>query len=150
MFQFLEVYIVLSDTYTIHIKADIKLEMNWKNSKQKNLSYLSSSECLFLHHDFFYEQQIAGSVADHQYQLYIIISNMTCDPVSISIFPLAPNSTKNAECRTIQVFSECYWTIQRSRFARVKALCNLSWKKMREATVHFRADFWVGVASLCV
>ena len=43
-----------------------------------------------------------------------------------------------------------YWAIQRSWFARVNALCNLSQKKSREVAVHFRADFWVGVASRCV
>ena len=40
-----------------------------------------------------------------------------------------------------------YWVIQRSWFARVNALCNLSRKKLREATAHFQADFWVGIAS---
>ena len=34
-----------------------------------------------------------------------------------------------------------YWAIQRSWFARVNALCNLSRKKSREVTAHFRADF---------
>ena len=43
-----------------------------------------------------------------------------------------------------------YWAIQRSWFARVNALCNLSCKKLREVAAHFRADFWVGVASRCV
>ena len=43
-----------------------------------------------------------------------------------------------------------YWAIQRSWFARVNALCNLSRKKSREVAAHFRADFWVGVASRCV
>ena len=43
-----------------------------------------------------------------------------------------------------------YWAIQRSWFARVNALCNLSRKKSREVAVHFWADFWVGVASHCV
>ena len=43
-----------------------------------------------------------------------------------------------------------YWAIQRSWFARVNALCNLSRKKSRKVAVHFRADFWVGVASRCV
>ena len=43
-----------------------------------------------------------------------------------------------------------YWVIQRSWFARVNALCNLSHKKSREVTAHFRASFWVGVASRCV
>ena len=43
-----------------------------------------------------------------------------------------------------------YWAIQRSWFARVNVLCNLSCKKSREVAVHFRADFWVGVASRCV
>ena len=43
-----------------------------------------------------------------------------------------------------------YWAIQRSCFARVNALCNLSRKKSREVAAHFRADFWVGVASRCV
>ena len=33
MFQFLEVYIVLSGTYTFRIKADIKLETNRKKKK---------------------------------------------------------------------------------------------------------------------
>ena len=33
MFQFLEVYIVLSGTYTFRIKADIKLETNRKKNK---------------------------------------------------------------------------------------------------------------------
>ena len=42
-----------------------------------------------------------------------------------------------------------YWAIQRSWFARVNALCNLSRKKSREVAAHFRADFWVGVASRC-
>ena len=41
----------------------------------------------------------------------------------------------------------CYWAIQRSWFARVYAFCNLSCKKSREVAAHFRADFWVGVAS---
>ena len=43
-----------------------------------------------------------------------------------------------------------YWAIQRSWFARVNALCNLARKKSREVAAHFRADFWVGVASRCV
>ena len=43
-----------------------------------------------------------------------------------------------------------YWAIQRSWFARVNALWNPSRKKSREVAAHFRADFWVGVASLCV
>ena len=43
-----------------------------------------------------------------------------------------------------------YWAIQRSWFARVNALCNLSRKKSQEVAAHFRADFWVGVASRCV
>ena len=43
-----------------------------------------------------------------------------------------------------------YWAIQRSWFARVNAVCNLSRKKSREVTAHFWADFWVGVASHCV
>ena len=34
-----------------------------------------------------------------------------------------------------------YWAIQRSRFARMNALCNLSRKKSREVAAHFRADF---------
>ena len=34
-----------------------------------------------------------------------------------------------------------YWAIQRSWFARVNALCNLSHKKSREVAAHFRADF---------
>ena len=34
-----------------------------------------------------------------------------------------------------------YWAIQRSWFARVNALCNLSAKKSREVAAHFRADF---------
>ena len=42
---------------------------------------------------------------------------------------------------------QCYWAIQWSWFARVNALCNLSRKKSREVAAHFRADFWVGVAS---
>ena len=43
-----------------------------------------------------------------------------------------------------------YWAIQRSWFARVNALCNLLWKKLRDVAAHFWADFWVGVASRCV
>ena len=43
-----------------------------------------------------------------------------------------------------------YWAIQRSWFARVNAFCNLSRKKSQEVAAHFRADFWVGVASGCV
>ncbi len=34
-----------------------------------------------------------------------------------------------------------YWAIQRSWFARVNALSNLSRKKSREVAAHFRADF---------
>ena len=34
-----------------------------------------------------------------------------------------------------------YSAIQRSWFARVNALCNLSRKKSREVAAHFRADF---------
>ena len=34
-----------------------------------------------------------------------------------------------------------YRAIQRSWFARVNALCNLSRKKSREVAAHFRADF---------
>ena len=45
---------------------------------------------------------------------------------------------------------DVYWAIQWSWFARVNALCNLSRKKLREVTAHFRADFCVGVASHCV
>ena len=50
------------------------------------------------------------------------------------------------------IFTELflYWAIQRSWFARVNALCNLWRKKSREVAAHFRADFWVGVASRCV
>ena len=40
------------------------------------------------------------------------------------------------ECR-----AQLYWAIQRSWFARVNALCNLSRKKSREVAAHFRADF---------
>ena len=36
---------------------------------------------------------------------------------------------------------DVYWVIQRSWFARVNALCNLSCKKLREVAAHFRADF---------
>ena len=43
-----------------------------------------------------------------------------------------------------------YWAIQRSWFTRVNALCNLSRKKSRVVAAHFRANFWVGVASRCV
>ena len=39
------------------------------------------------------------------------------------------------------VVSIVYWAIQRSWFARVNALCNLSRKKSREVAAHFRADF---------
>ena len=46
--------------------------------------------------------------------------------------------------------AECYWAIQRSWFARVNALCNISRKKSREVAAHSRADFCVGVASRCV
>ena len=35
----------------------------------------------------------------------------------------------------------CYWAIQRSWFARVNALFNLSRKKSREVAAHIRADF---------
>ena len=38
-------------------------------------------------------------------------------------------------------FGVVYWAIQRSWFARVNALCNLSRKKSREVAAHFRADF---------
>ena len=38
-------------------------------------------------------------------------------------------------------YVELYWAIQRSWFARVNALCNLSRKKSREVAAHFRADF---------
>ena len=34
-----------------------------------------------------------------------------------------------------------YWAIQRSWFARVNALCNLSRKLSREVAAHFRVDF---------
>ena len=34
-----------------------------------------------------------------------------------------------------------YWVIQRSWFARVNALCNLSRKKSQEVAAHFLADF---------
>ena len=34
-----------------------------------------------------------------------------------------------------------YWAIQRSWFAKVNALCNLSRKMSREVAAHFRADF---------
>ena len=57
-------------------------------------------------------------------------------------------------CRDRKLLSLCivrvYWAIQRSWFARVNALCNLSRKKSQEVAAHFRADFWVGVASRCV
>ena len=43
-----------------------------------------------------------------------------------------------------------YWAVQWSWFARVNVRCNLSCKKSREVERHFRADFWVGVASRCV
>ena len=45
---------------------------------------------------------------------------------------------------------QCCWTIRRSWFARVNALCNLSRKKSREVAAHFQANFWVGIASRCV
>ena len=35
----------------------------------------------------------------------------------------------------------CCWMIQRSWFARVNALCNLSHKKSREVAMHFQANF---------
>ena len=38
-----------------------------------------------------------------------------------------------------------YWAVQRSWFARVNTLRNLSGKKSRKSSFHFRADFWVGV-----
>ena len=50
----------------------------------------------------------------------------------------------------VQIWSVGYWAIQRSWFSRVNALCNLSRKKSQEVAAHFRADFWVGVASRCV
>ena len=34
-----------------------------------------------------------------------------------------------------------YRVIQQNWFARVKVLCNLSRKKLREVAAHFRADF---------
>ena len=37
--------------------------------------------------------------------------------------------------------SHLCWAIQRSWFARVNALCNLSAKKSREVAAHFWADF---------
>ena len=43
-----------------------------------------------------------------------------------------------------------YWAMQRSWFARVNTLCNLSRKKLQEVAAHFWADFGVGVASCCV
>ena len=39
------------------------------------------------------------------------------------------------------VLRQCYWAIQRSWFARVNALCNLSRKKLQEVAAHFWADF---------
>ena len=35
----------------------------------------------------------------------------------------------------------CYWAIQRSWFARVNALCNISRNMLQEVAAHFRADF---------
>ena len=43
-----------------------------------------------------------------------------------------------------------YWAVQQSWFARVNVLCNLLHKKSWEVAAHFRANFWVGVASHCV
>ena len=48
MFQFLEVYIVLSGTYTFHTKADIKLETNWKTTKQTTKNWA------IYHHQYAY------------------------------------------------------------------------------------------------
>ena len=43
--------------------------------------------------------------------------------------------------RYINNAADLYWAIQRSWFARVNVLCNLSRKKSREVAAHFRADF---------
>ena len=59
--------------------------------------------------------------------------------------------TQCLEGQSFQVFHyPPYWEIQWIWFARVNALGNLSHKKSREVAAHFRADFWVGVASRCV
>ena len=42
---------------------------------------------------------------------------------------------------SVDISYSFYRAIQRSWFARVNALCNLSRKKSREVAVHFRADF---------
>ena len=98
------------------------------------------------------------------WQQYYLSQNL----VSLSIFPIFLNpfttmmSLENDQSETLmpfwvlsalackRTFIKMYWAIQRSWFARVNALCNLLRKKSWEVAVHFRADFWVGVASRCV
>ena len=56
------------------------------------------------------------------------------------------NITKTNSCVHLNVIGEyiyisLYWAIQRSWFARVNALCNLSRKRLREVAAHLWADF---------
>ena len=44
-------------------------------------------------------------------------------------------------CVRVYVRDSFYWAIQRSSFARVNVLRNLSRKKLQEVAAHFRADF---------
>ena len=68
------------------------------------------------------------------------------------MFPPCDDLRPYCEARCARLVGEKrrYWAIQRSWFARVNALCNLSRKKSREVAAHFRADLRVGVASRCV
>ena len=61
--------------------------------------------------------------------LYCVVFSAVCVSVGFSVH--------SVQCQSAQF----YWAIQRSWFARVNALCNLSRKKSREVAAHFRADF---------
>ena len=50
-------------------------------------------------------------------------------------------SSANVSKAVNKWLASCYWAIQRSWFAQVNALCNLSRKKSREVAAHFRANF---------
>ena len=48
------------------------------------------------------------------------------------------------------LYVNCSELVGKEQGRELNALCNLSWKKLREVAAHYQADFWVGVASCCV
>ena len=79
----------------------------------------------------------------HVFSFFMLLSPLSLwKPYIDSLLLLFHASSLFALCAVILVFpSRPYWAIQRSWFARVNALCNLSRKKSREVAAHFLADF---------